>query len=395
MVIVKLLHILATSPIVCNALLMCCPRLQFTSNLQMESLRPWSILKNESSTIQFRDSGSEIVTRFLVSDEQASSNNMQVTFLDFDTCNATALDQHFNFSMSQAYRYGDGLSGVDVSMSLNKDSIANSSAWKWQEGSDDTAVLAFCTRVDLIADDGFDMTYGEQEDAISSLYSHSVSYVKVLYNVTIVMSNDFYLVVDVNEEDPTLDQQSTTVDYTISACQCDIVTKKCLLDPQERILKQNSLLNVCIQADEVEDVVISDIIDFTMRQHDLAVTFISGDAKNALTSVVNLGTRVAVISAQLLSMFFESPAPIVLEGAAILRFAETDNVRQLSNLRASKKSNDPAMREDTEGTFGFTIDLEGEDDVEKVEVPVAMAANSFFAGQISFFAVATALIGLL
>lgn len=366
----------------------------FATVANAEMTRPWSILKNESSSIQFSDSGSEVVAKFLVSDEQASSDHMQVTFLDFDTCNSTTLDQHFNFSLSPAYEYGDGLSGVDVSLTLNKDSITNSSAWAWQDGKDDTAILTFCTRVDLLADDAFDMTYGGEEGIMSPSYSHSVSYVKVLYNMTIVMSSDFYLVVDVDEEEPDREQQTTKVDYSITACQCDIVTQQCINDPQKRILRQNSLLNICLQADS-EDVVINDIIDLSMRQHDLAITFISGNVKNPLTSVVNLGTKMTIISANLLSLFFISPAPLVLEGAAVLRFADTGNARRLTNLRAGK-TNDRDMQESvsTEGTFGVTVELQGDDEENEIEVPSAMATSNFYAGSFSLFAVAVGMVGI-
>lgn len=357
----------------------------------------WFITKTTPSTIAFGDDGgSEIVATFNVSSAQAQSQFLAINFLEVDTCNTTTYDSLNGTVTSVEDTDNAAYKDVSIGISINKDTITESGAWNWTNAT--FAELAFCTRVDLVTGTAFGGLDG-LTGPLADVLAQSVGYVKVMYALDIDMSSNFEVSIAAEETEALTDEQATTVTYDVNACQCTLDDMVCLTETPP--LNQNSLLNICVYPDQ-NDIVIRSLESFYLQQGDLAVTFVTGDNVNALTTLAYTPvTRQKVsISTVLISAFFLNPTPITAAGMVVLTFGDTDGARQLSAIGSGARDGRQmqAAAEDGTGTFDVEATLVplGEEvkEVQAIDESSAMLM-SIFNGGVAAFAMASAMVGLM
>lgn len=342
----------------------------------------WFITKTAASEIAFGDdSDSEIVATFNVSTSQASSTFMAVNFLEIDTCNSTLFDDYFNSTIFAAVDTDDNdYKNVPVGIAIDKDDVTTSLAWTWK--NDTNAALEFCTRVDLVTGSAFDGLADSIGGPIADTIAQSIGYVKVMYSLDIDMSSNFEVSIDVEE---TLDaaneeSQATQVTYTVIACQCTLSDKVCLDEESISALNQNDLLNICVYPEE-SDIIIRSVEAFALVQGELAVTFITGDDVNALTTVAGEGEKTVSISTVVISAFFINPTPLTAAGTAVLSFGDTDGARQLASIGGGASVDGRQMQAGGEGTGAFDVSAElvplgaSADEVENIDPSSALMVD--------------------
>ena len=355
----------------------------------------WFITKTAPSVIAFGDDGdSEIVAPFNVSSDQASNEYLAINFLEVDTCNTTTFADYLNGTVGTiADTDDDDYKSVSVGISIEKDTITESGAWSWT--NDTNALLAFCTRVDLVT--GVDFGgLGGLEGPLAGVLVQSVGYVKVMYSLDIDMSNNFEVSIAAEETEALTDEQTTTVTYNVNACQCTLGDLQCL-DGEIPALTQNSLLNICVYPDQ-SDIIIRSVESFALQQGDLAVTFVTGDDVNALTTISPVEQQTVSISTVLISAFFLNPSPVTASGMVVLTFGNTDGRRQLSAIGSGVRDGRQMQdAEDGTGTFDVEATLipagEEAEQVQNIDESSAMLL-SVFNGAVATFAMATAVAGL-
>ena len=126
-------------------------------------------------------------------------------------------------------------------------------------------------------------------------------------------------------------------------------------------MNQNEVLNVCVYP-TASDVIIKEVRRFSIDQGDMAVTFITPDSRNALTTVADEGTAKVSISTVLISAFFIDPATITAKCLVVLSFADTGS-RQLTHI--GSKDGDSLLQvgndEAGQGVFDVSLELATED----------------------------------
>lgn len=358
----------------------------------------WFITKTTASVVAFGDEGdSEIVATFNVSSNQAESNYMAINFLEFETCNSTSYGEHLNGTVGNiADTDNEDYKNVEVGISIEKDTIVESGAWSWTNNTN--AQLAFCTRVDLVTGTAFGGLTG-LEGPLADIIPVSVGYVKVMYSLDIDMSNNFEVSISAEETEALTDTQTTTVTYDVSACQCILADKVCI-EGEIPALSQNSLLDICVYP-ETSDIVIRSVLNFALQQGDLAVTFVSPDSINALTTVSDVNQKTVSISTVLISAFFLNPVAITAAGTVVLTFADTGGARQLSNI-GSSTSNERQLQDeiaDGTGAFALVVTLARADEValedEEIEASTALQISAYNGAVASFTIIIAAFNGLL
>jgi len=359
------------------------------------SAAAWFITKTTPSTIAFGDDGeSEIVATFNVSSDQASSEFLEINFLEADTCNTTTYDSLSGNVTGIADTDNADYKDVSVGISIDKDTITESGAWNWTNAT--FAELSFCTRVDLVTDLDFGGLDG-LTGPIADVLARSVGYVKVMYGLDIDMSTNFEVSIAAEETEALTDEQATTVTYDVIACQCTLDDKVCLTETPA--LSQNSLLNICVYPEQ-DDIIIRSLESFALEQGDLAVTFVSGTTVNALTTVSPVNQKTISISTVLISAFFLNPSPVTAAGMVVLTFGDTDGARQLSVIESGARDGRQmqAAPEDGTGTFDVEATLVpiGEEvkEVQAIDESSAMLL-SIFNGGVAAFAMASAMVGLM
>jgi hypothetical protein len=105
---------------------------------------------------------------------------------------------------------------------------------------------------------------------------------------------------------------------------------------------QNSMVRICIQTPDNNDVVIASIKDFKLKSDSIASNAISGSAKNALTEVEGEGSKTVAVTTQMVSAFFSDlgpdPSTLTVEGTAVMEFKAT-GARKLVRLSNSNQKN--------------------------------------------------------
>jgi hypothetical protein len=104
---------------------------------------------------------------------------------------------------------------------------------------------------------------------------------------------------------------------------------------------QNSMVRICIQTPENNDVVIASIKEFKLKSDSIASNAISGSAKNALTTVSGEGSKTVAVTTQMVSAFFSDlgtdPSTITVEGTAVMEFKATGQ-RKLVRISSNQKN---------------------------------------------------------
>ena len=340
----------------------------------------WQITKPNKSSVQFNDDEPEIRAIFRISTPQATNETMRINFLDFDTCEDELYNPYLNESIGVAEIVpgtDDILSDVPVNITFARTVVTQAPSWRWTNSSQTHANFAFCARIDLLmtGNDAFDFSATPEEhfgnNVLEPILFQSVSYLKVLYNLTVDMTQNFAVDIETEEVLTEDDVQQAKVAYNIKACHCAYDTKECY--PQgggSPVLNQNTLLNICLEPDETDDIVISSIWQYSLKQASLEVGMIANGNENSLTTVSDLGQKKVMISSTLASVFFiDDSVNVVAEGVAILRFQNT-NRRMLSLVQMEmappqRRVQDVNPDGEGDGTFSVEVSLMGSTSVEQ------------------------------
>mmetsp|Transcript_16521 Transcript_16521/g.25816 ORF Transcript_16521/g.25816 Transcript_16521/m.25816 type:complete len:393 (+) Transcript_16521:326-1504(+) len=369
-----------------------------SSNLQLDFRRnlvtdptSWKIFKEEPSKVEFSDDsvGSEIVSPFLVSTGQADPKYMEVNVLDHETCQTELLDDYFDYFIDSNIELSSiflGFSDVNVNLGIVMDNITNSTAWSWVDEDESIGIIAFCSRVDLLTREDFEI---ENTPIVpfDDIIKKSVSYVKVLYNLTVDMSaaigTEAEKALNITlEETLSSDIQQIATQYDISACQCNPSSLECYPDPL--VMFQNSILHICIAPLE-EDLVITQINNLFLTQGDMTIAPIAGTYINDLTSVSGLMNEEILVSTRMITAFYLDPSKDVLTtGTVVINFSDTAN-RQLAKFAFQKKHSHKERVLDEErygnniGTFELVVTL-GVKEEEEFEAYEGGLSPNFYTG---------------
>lgn len=349
-----------------------------------EANLPFQIYKDGPSTVNLNDStssnSSEIKAVVTVSAAQANSDTIKFNILDFSTCNFFLLNEGFVLSADYGNATSVSPSGyvdVEFNIGLDKTVITDNLAWSWREWEPGYANLAFCARIDLVANETFPGTedYVNQDVPLYDIKTRSVSYMKILYNITVDMIDGFSVDITTEEIEDSLDAQSAKVEYDVTACMCTSADNLCIANP---LLTQNEALRVCLSVTE-EDVVLRDVRRLTLTQDILAVDMIREDnnvvVQSSTVSVVGEGSNSVQVSTQVPSVFFLNTGAgsdlLVVDGMVVVGFSNNNNsARQLlqignpQSLRmnsAGENGERELQVEDADGlgTFRVNVKLSG------------------------------------
>jgi hypothetical protein len=106
---------------------------------------------------------------------------------------------------------------------------------------------------------------------------------------------------------------------------------------------QNSMVRICIQTPNNNDVVIASIKDLKLKSDSIASNAISNSDENALTTVEGEGSKTVAVTTQMVSAFF-SDLPdgesdeIEIVGTAVMEFKAT-GARKLVRISNSNQKN--------------------------------------------------------
>jgi len=285
----------------------------------------FKIYKADNSTVGFGDDDTDIMLPIRVSTLFADGENVGVSFYDLETCKTDNLNYLFNATVdpTDETAFGEAFANVNVSIAIIKDQIMDSAIWSWDGENDTKGLMGFCVKVNLLVEN----TLG-----IGNSDFMTVGYIKVKYDLTVDMLAGFSLTIQAEETASDEDEQDTQVNYDLNACQCDPTSKECLSDPEDMVISQNSVLDVCISP-ETDDIVISKITAFSLTQGDFALYAIQNSVNSALTKVSGEKSDTILVTTVMISVFFINPSPVKVQGVAILSFADTNGGRQLSVFR--------------------------------------------------------------
>merc|ERR1712050_556810 len=117
----------------------------------------------------------------------------------------------------------------------------------------------------------------------------SISYLHMLFNITISLSQGFSTTsIDIEEVSPNNNDESAAANNNVLSCECVPSSKVCL-EPEEKVpYSQNSELNICVYVPEDEDgIKIRDIKDMDLKESTTGITLraIEDYQSNSVTSV--------------------------------------------------------------------------------------------------------------
>jgi hypothetical protein len=121
---------------------------------------------------------------------------------------------------------------------------------------------------------------------------------------------------------------------------------------------QNSMVRICIQTPENNDVVIASIKDFKLKSDSIVSNAISGSDANTLTTVSGEGSKKVAVTTQMVSAFFSDLQPdtastITVEGTAVMEFKATGERRLVRISSNQKNGNVSDMDRKLDGDAGL------------------------------------------
>jgi len=164
---------------------------------------------------------------------------------------------------------------------------------------------------------------GENINKLSRFLDDSVGdFDTFVENITISMDNPY-------EKEPTLFITSVGLSYETFACQCD-ENYECV---NGLTLSQGSILYICLEVVNTQDVIIGRVSEFDIKQQQSGVDFtytpIDNSFRDGFTDVIFQGQK-AIIKHQLISRYFSdaNPGPLDASGSMVLNFASSSNARR-------------------------------------------------------------------
>ena len=315
------------------------------------------MLDSFTPTVAFNETNDDDEISFFLNVTTANVTSVTHSVQPYDSCasgSAVSADKiEAAVDLTIATDIGDGYSSVGVDVNVGIGNLVDGDGiYAYQAGSDEIAYLSFCFAANLgsieVIEDGLPIT-------------SSISYVHVKFNITINLSQGFDSVnVDIIEEGPEDVNEAATVNYDLSACECD-AQKSCLATPPT--YNQNSLLNMCISTpSDNNDIQIREIKDMDLTSGLLVLRAIDEYESNAVTDVDDSVKTNVLVSTRLVSAFFvdaQTQTTLEVSGTATIEF--TSGARKLVAVRGGDGR---SVQEDEAGTgsFNLAVTLEPEDE---------------------------------
>ena len=89
-----------------------------------------------------------------------------------------------------------------------------------------------------------------------------------------------------------------------------------------------------------------------MNQNGFTIYSVNNFEVNSITTLSAMHTKTEVVTTRLISIFFNSPSPVIVSGVALLEF-ESGRRRRLSSVRLDNRS-----LQDNAGQGSFQVELE-------------------------------------
>ena len=147
----------------------------------------------------------------------------------------------------------------------------------------------------------------------------------------------------------------------VSACICDASSKECMNEPE--IKTQNSMVDICFSPAS-NDVVIDNIQNMELYEarSQLKYNIIhNGNIVSSLTSTEGYGSKKALVSTRLISIFFSNLSGnesniIEVRGTASLAFGSSSGRKRL--LQDDSRRGEKSEKLEDAGISGFALDFE-------------------------------------
>jgi len=281
----------------------------------------WNIEKYEGVDVAFND---DTATEEIIFKYKTSKKQYDITIFEND-CETKADVSAITYAVDDTEEAGT-YKNLTIKVDIDQANITGSSYWNYTSTDNSTGTIKFCLRLDLVLDDG--------------TTTESVHFYETVATIDIDMKAGFSVSdVGTNRDKATAKNETTKLNYTVSAYQCDPIDLDTKIDIA---LSQGSVLSLCIKTNSTADVYVGTIYELNLTQTGTNANTqpIKDGAVNELTSL-NCETGTCLIKTQMLAQFFalESPNLVVsADGIAVLAFGTSG--RRLGNVRLLETGDD-------------------------------------------------------
>jgi len=365
------------------------------------------------ATFNDTDSANEIVFNLnITSSNLEDFKDESITVLNYDTCSGDAYAESVvSAKPDKDKTVSNGIyAEVPVLVDINTTDITSiSSDYEgYFNATNETVVLKFCVMSKLGKSDMYNTTS-------NTTISTAISYSKVKVKVEIDMTKGFESTkVSVKEESPEAVAKESKVDYELTACECD-EDGNCIDSSSSVAKTQNSMINVCVETPQNNDVIIEDIKDMSIFTPALVYKAITDYKPNDITLTKKVGGgKKNIVTTRLVGAFFTDlvdgiPSSLSIDGTAVMKFAAPSTgepaVRKLVKVRSEvsnemkQRNSDRNLDESVSGDGLATFELEmaitkelggasASDANDDGNVsPLALAVQSLVMGSVALLAV--------
>lgn len=315
----------------------------------------WKISMIGDVDVNFDEDNSSEEINFYLNISEAQVDELQpITIHQYDDCNSNkiptdVLQATAMIEAATTIEASPGYKQVEVMLDAKIDNVFNNNdVFKQKTGSNkETAYLSFCVAANL---GEIDVYYGGAKS------SSSISYLHILFNITISLSQGFQTTsVDIVEIGPEDIEDDVKVSYNLASCECVPSSKICLSEDEVVIYNQNSELNICVfNPDDEDDIQIRDIKTMDIEQNTgITLRAIDNYAANAITSVSDGNEKRMLVSTRTVSAFFtdENAAQLLIRGIAIIEFVDG---RRLMTMHGDSGR---VIQEEGDGEGSFQLEV--------------------------------------
>lgn len=330
----------------------------------------WHISQGTNATIFVNNDNAKasLVTTFNVSSAKMAEihDHVSVLFLDYDTCNSTVYADYlsWNIDSSSILPHEGSYSTFDVYLGFFFGNITDSGIAKYNEGSPTNTELSFCMRTDLMTNHSFFRRDLAQRSFTRDMVKNSVSYVKMLYNITLEMSSDFTVTNIKKVSMSELDELNTIHEappdgpvsldgYGLLSCQCDAATRDCYWFDKPALTIGDTLSHCVSLTGNSTGVFIGGLRQYIVNVGIMSMNFVQEDSTitNPLLSIEGRGTRDITINLKLASIFFVAGSGRVsITGDILMQFGQNRQLVKYEDVVDARSLS-------TNGRFALEVEL--------------------------------------
>ena len=313
------------------------------------------------TVVNFNESTSSEEIKFFLNISEAQIDELNpITVHKYNDCRGENIPNDVLIATakqgSAPIKTSPGYGKVEVSVDAKIDNIVtNRDVFEYKADSDnEIAYLSFCVAANLGNIDVYNNEKQSMEDS-------SISYLHMLFNITISLSQGFNATsVDIVEIGPDNVDQSVIVNYNVLSCECVPSSKVCLEENEKVPYNQNSELNICVYTPENEDdIQIRDIKDMDLTEVTAGITLraIENYQSNSITSVSEGNEKRMLVSTRIVSAFFtglnDSEGTLGIEGTVTIEFVGSRKLMTFQQERGRVTQEEG----DGEGTSEMEVNL--------------------------------------